>query len=219
MKIHAVSAALLAYVAATLFVPFAVFRLRWHSWPVVFHREADRLQKLVGALLALMASAGVAWAVALSFLPWRALSIWSAPGGVDVAGWSLLGAGCLLEMAGQYSMGASLRVGVDDRKTELVTSGLFAVTRNPVLAGLMISLLGVVLLTPSPWTVMMFLWAASIVAVQVRLEEAHLIRSHAREYLDYAARVGRFVPGLGKINSTDAPSVTGKQPEPVRRPS
>jgi protein-S-isoprenylcysteine O-methyltransferase Ste14 len=36
--------------------------------------------------------------------------------------------------------------------------------------------------------------------MQVRyVEEPYLMRTHGRRYLAYASRVGRFVPGLGKL--------------------
>jgi protein-S-isoprenylcysteine O-methyltransferase Ste14 len=36
--------------------------------------------------------------------------------------------------------------------------------------------------------------------LQVRLvEEPYLIRTHGDEYRAYAARVGRFVPGVGRL--------------------
>jgi protein-S-isoprenylcysteine O-methyltransferase Ste14 len=36
--------------------------------------------------------------------------------------------------------------------------------------------------------------------IQVRLvEEPHLLRAHGSAYGEYASRVGRFVPGLGRL--------------------
>ena len=36
--------------------------------------------------------------------------------------------------------------------------------------------------------------------IQVRLvEEPYLLRQHGDAYRNYAARVGRFVPGLGRL--------------------
>jgi protein-S-isoprenylcysteine O-methyltransferase Ste14 len=38
--------------------------------------------------------------------------------------------------------------------------------------------------------------------IQVRLvEERHLLRAHGDSYRQYAARVGRFVPGLGRLDA------------------
>jgi protein-S-isoprenylcysteine O-methyltransferase Ste14 len=34
---------------------------------------------------------------------------------------------------------------------------------------------------------------------QIMLEEAYLTRTYGDAYRDYARRVGRFVPGIGKL--------------------
>ena len=69
-----------------------------------------------------------------------------------------------------------------------------------------LTLAGVVLLAPSPWSVMGLLWAASLVAMQTRLEEQHLARLRGNAYRAYARRTGRFVPGLGRLADSN-PSV------------
>ena len=40
------------------------------------------------------------------------------------------------------------------------------------------------------------------VSIQARLEEAHLIRLHGAAYRAFAARVGRFLPGVGRLSKT-----------------
>jgi protein-S-isoprenylcysteine O-methyltransferase Ste14 len=80
-----------------------------------------------------------------------------------------------------------------------VTDGLFALCRNPIFLGMFLSLAGVVLVTPAPWTVTGLAVAVALVSLQVRLEERNLVRIHGRAYATYAARVGRFVPGLGRF--------------------
>jgi protein-S-isoprenylcysteine O-methyltransferase Ste14 len=42
---------------------------------------------------------------------------------------------------------------------------------------------------------------ASIVGIEIqvrKIEEPHLATTHGTAYADYASRVGRFVPGVGK---------------------
>jgi protein-S-isoprenylcysteine O-methyltransferase Ste14 len=34
-----------------------------------------------------------------------------------------------------------------------------------------------------------------------RVEEPHLLRVHAATYRDYAARTGRFLPGIGRLGA------------------
>ncbi len=192
-----ITTTVLAYITATILFP--VTRHRWvhGSWPVAFHHDADPFQRLLGALLGLLLAAGAAWAALVG--TGIDLAIWSTPSWLGWLGLALLIAGGALELSGQLSMGASFRVGVDTDQTELVTGGLFALTRNPVFTGLLLAVTGLVLITPSGWTVMGLAWIASLIAIQVRLEEAHLVRSHGAAYLTYASRVGRFWPGLGRL--------------------
>jgi protein-S-isoprenylcysteine O-methyltransferase Ste14 len=152
----------------------------------------------MGVLLTLLLLAGLAWAVLVWSVPREDLGIVRSPGWTEWLGAVLVAAGAALEIAGQATMGRSFRVGIDDRPTELVTTGVFRQVRNPIFTGLLIALSGFVLLTPSPWSFMALLWIGGLIAVQVRLEEAHLLRMHGEPYAIYAGRVGRFLPGVGK---------------------
>jgi protein-S-isoprenylcysteine O-methyltransferase Ste14 len=102
--------------------------------------------------------------------------------------------------AAQISMGRSWRIGVrSDERTALVTHGPFALVRNPIFSCMLWTASALVVLLP---TTLALASAASLliaVELQVRLvEEPHLLRTHGAAYRDYAARVGRFIPGLGK---------------------
>jgi protein-S-isoprenylcysteine O-methyltransferase Ste14 len=98
-------------------------------------------------------------------------------------------------------MGESWRIGVDqDEKTELVTDGAFRVVRNPIFAAMIPAAIGLALMVP---TLVALIGAAGLiiaVELQVRaVEEPYLIRTHGPAYRDYAARVGRFFPGIGRL--------------------
>lgn len=110
--------------------------------------------------------------------------------------------GILGALLAQHSMGDSWRVGVDENETtELVTSGLFAWVRNPIFTFVWLSLLGLVLLVPNAISLV---GAAAIVVgieLQVRaVEEPYLQATHGTAYLEYASRVGRFVPNFGRLS-------------------
>ena len=107
----------------------------------------------------------------------------------------------------QIAMGDSWRIGVDEQeRTALVTSGPFAVVRNPIFAAMLPTSLGLALLVPN--VVALAGLGALLIAleIQVRLvEEPYLLRTHGQAYSQYAARVGRFFPGLGRLQH-DLPS-------------
>ena len=76
---------------------------------------------------------------------------------------------------------------------------------------MLLMLLGLVLLTPSPWSFMGWLWAATLTALQVRVEERHLVALHGEAYARYASRVGRFVPCLGRLSPRGALAVLSRE--------
>ena len=101
----------------------------------------------------------------------------------------------------QAAMGASWRIGVDEReKTLLVTTGPFAVVRNPIFSTMVPAFAGLTLLVPNAAAVAGAAALVAAIEIQVRLvEEPYLLRVHGARYADYASRVGRFVPGTGLL--------------------
>jgi protein-S-isoprenylcysteine O-methyltransferase Ste14 len=123
------------------------------------------------------------------------------PLAVQVIGLVLAVAGLLATLMGQTGMGTSWRVGVDPaERTDLVTTGLFGVVRNPVFSAMVLAQAGVALVVPT-WVTLLGL-VALVVAVQLQVravEEPYLRAVHGPAFENYAARVGRFVPGIGRI--------------------
>lgn len=122
---------------------------------------------------------------------------------VHAAGVALFAAGLAGTLAAQVAMGSSWRIGVDEaEQTALVTDGPFALVRNPIFAAMLPTSLGLVLMVPS-WVALAG-FAALVVALELQVrvvEEPYLARHHGRAYREYAARVGRFVPGTGRLGS------------------
>jgi protein-S-isoprenylcysteine O-methyltransferase Ste14 len=120
----------------------------------------------------------------------------------------LHGAGFLLALLGfaitlisQYQMGASWRVGVDDREvTPLVTTDLFGVVRNPIFTGMLLATAGLLLMVPNVFSAAALSSLIAGLEMQVRwIEEHYLARVHGTRYLTYARLVGRFLPWLGRL--------------------
>lgn len=120
---------------------------------------------------------------------------------VHILGAASLVLGTAGALLAQVSMGESWRVGVDESETtRLVTSGAFAWVRNPVFSFIGLSLLGLVLLVPNATALLAGLLVFVGIELQVRVvEEPALVRTHGADYRAYAARVGRFVPGIGRL--------------------
>lgn len=112
----------------------------------------------------------------------------------SIAGLAIFGA--------QLGMGPSWRIGVsDDQGTDLITSGWFAAVRNPIYTSMIFAWIGFALMVPT-WLGFTALVVAVIgLEMQVRLvEEPYLKRAHGEEFRAYARRVGRFLPGTGRLN-------------------
>lgn len=189
------------------FVSLFVFRtvLQWRHTGSTgvkgFHGEIGSLPWIagvsasVGLALALLAPLG-----ALYGWPGAALLVADDAPHLGGAGLSVLGiVGALLA---QLSMGNSWRVGVDEsERTELVTDRFFAWVRNPIFSFIWISLVGLVLLVPSVLALAALLVTVLGIELQVRtVEEPYLLRTHGATYATYASRVGRFVPGIGRLS-------------------
>jgi protein-S-isoprenylcysteine O-methyltransferase Ste14 len=110
-------------------------------------------------------------------------------------------AGGLAVFGAQLGMGESWRIGVSDEQgTDLVTGGWFSFCRNPIYTAMIIGWTGFALLVPT-W---LGIAAVPVIALglelQVRaVEEPYLIQTHGEAYRAYASRVGRFVPGVGRL--------------------
>ena len=121
--------------------------------------------------------------------------------GVRATGVAIFVVGLVGTLYAQIAMGESWRIGVDEgERTALVTTGPFAVVRNPIFAAMLPASLGLALLVPNIAALAGFGALVLALQIQVRLvEEPYLLRQHGEAYRNYAARVGRFVPGLGRL--------------------
>lgn len=122
---------------------------------------------------------------------------------VNLIGLFVAVAGVNLTIYSQTSMGSSWRIGVDEEeRTALVTTGAFAHVRNPIFSAMIPTALGLAMMVPS--VVSLVALAALVLALelQVRIvEEPYLLRAHGASYRDYASRTGRFIPGIGRLQS------------------
>jgi protein-S-isoprenylcysteine O-methyltransferase Ste14 len=126
---------------------------------------------------------------------------------LDDIAWALVFLGIAGTSWAQAAMGASWRIGVkQDERTELVARGPFRWARNPFFSFMLVTAAGLALYLPNPLSIGAFvsLWLA--IELQVRFaEEPYLRRTHGEAYDAYCRRVGRFVPGLGRVRRDPAP--------------
>ena len=179
---------------------------RYGSSGIVLFRSGRPGQHLREALFVVLAVALLAEASLAAVAPRRlpglvplapaTAAVLRATGTVMV-----LGATALM-LAAQLDLGASWRVGIDEgARPGLVTGGLYRYSRNPIYVAMLAALLGFALLLPSWISLGLLIGAGLGIRRHVRDEEAYLARTYGEEYRRYAARVGRFVPGVGRLRA------------------
>ena len=103
-------------------------------------------------------------------------------------------AGLLLLMWSLISFGKSFRVGIDtEHPDKLITTGVFAVTRNPIYVAFAMILIGQFLIF-SNWILLVYIVAGIwLFHRQVLREEDYLKKHYGKEYIDYCNRVRRYL--------------------------
>lgn len=115
----------------------------------------------------------------------------------DVAAWIGVGlcfSGLLVLLISLVSFGTSFRVGIDvDHPNKLVTTGIFAVSRNPIYVGFGLVLIGEFLVFPN-WVPLVYLAAGTwLFHRQVLREEDFMRKQYGQEYAEYCRGVRRYV--------------------------
>jgi protein-S-isoprenylcysteine O-methyltransferase Ste14 len=154
------------------------------------------------------------WAFRLAFLGavlWPPLRLWTGGFRADpvadllegstasLAGHLFVAIGAAVALVAQYHMGAAWRIGArEGEQGELVQTGPFALSRNPVFVGQAILFAGLFLAFPD--LIQLAISAAVIAAarLQVGIEERVLEGTFGAAYRDYAARVPRWT---GRVRS------------------
>jgi len=109
-------------------------------------------------------------------------------------GWVLLLLSLVSVWIAQSQMANSWRIGIDEKnKTELVTNGLFSISRNPIFLGVMIANIGLFLIIPNAFTLLIVALSMVSINTQIRLEEAFLKTTHRDAYEQYFNKVRRWI--------------------------
>jgi len=109
-------------------------------------------------------------------------------------GVGLCAAGLAVQAWALVSFGRSFRVGIDtEHPGNLITSGAFACSRNPIYVAFWFILLGQFLVFPN-WVLLLYLVAATwLLHRQVLREEAFMGEQYGSAYAEYCAGVRRYL--------------------------
>ena len=188
---------LVAYFFAAFFWRSYVVWKRTGVNPLVF-KGSDNAHDYIGRVFKLLFAAVVA-AVAVYSLSERLYEYltpiaWLEPTWLRWAGVALLLISLAWTVVAQAQMGESWRIDIDEeRRTPLVRKGVFGLSRNPIFLVMMLTLLGLFLVTPNAVTLLVLGLGAVLIQIQVRLEEEFLSGAHGRDYAEYRRDVRRWL--------------------------
>jgi protein-S-isoprenylcysteine O-methyltransferase Ste14 len=111
-----------------------------------------------------------------------------------LVGVALLACSFVIFILALVSFGRSWRVGIDERNPgELVSRGIFAVSRNPIFLSLILYATGSFLINGSLILLVFAVLVAVGVHYQILQEEKFLLGRYGKAYQDYCARTGRYI--------------------------
>ena len=134
----------------------------------------------------------------VGIIPAQLLSItfdWShLPANARFTGFCVGMVGDLIFLISVLCMKDSWRAGIPDRdRTELVTDGIYAFSRNPAFLGFDLQYIGMLLMFCNLLTGMFTVFAIVMLHLQILQEERYLAATFGTAYLDYRHRVFRYL--------------------------
>lgn len=109
-------------------------------------------------------------------------------------GWFLLILSLVVVWLAQSHMRESWRIGIDEiNKSELITTGFFGISRNPIFLGIMIANAGLFMVLPNAFTLLIVCLSTISINTQIRLEEEFLLNEYVEKYINYKERVSRWI--------------------------
>jgi len=116
------------------------------------------------------------------------------PGNIRIVGLALTFTGTLVFIIAMLTMRDSWRAGIPAKdKTEIVTSGIYSISRNPAFFGFDLTYIGFYLAFDNLLLLVATLFVITIIHLQILEEEKFLTYRFGEKYLEYKKRVGRYL--------------------------
>lgn len=117
---------------------------------------------------------------------WNGVLCWL---GITVSGF-----GVLLFILAMAAMRDNWRAGIPESdKTELVTTGIYSLSRNPAFVGFDLMYIGLLAAFFNPVHLFFALYTVIMLHLQILQEEKFLIGAFGDDYLEYMKRTGRYL--------------------------
>ena len=193
------------YFAPLFFLAYLLIAFAWptiRTWrqtginPVTFsntdsaHDYVGKIFKLILALIPLVIVAYFSDQIYPYLLPANYLD----SSNLQFAGIGLFLLSLFWTAIAQMQMGNSWRIGIDSNKhSDLVVSGLFKVSRNPIFLGMIFTLVGFFMMLPNAITLLVMVTGYFLIQIQIRLEEEFLLTQHGSKYQEYKDHTRRLL--------------------------
>lgn len=189
----------MSFILTITFILFAIiFRLlkQYHltgNFGVRFVKtDAPFFEKFFGITFLLSFLNSIIFIVLIHFqqYPWQVYPPVTHHNIIALIGFS----GILITVLAQWQMGVSWRIGVDKTETtELITSGIFTHSRNPIYFGIFLYWFAIILDKPQPILILSALTCWLSIEVIVRkVEEPYLLKVHGEKYTIYYKNTHRY---------------------------
>ncbi len=117
-----------------------------------------------------------------------------------ITGMVSISVGFLLDLLGTITLGTNFRIELPTDETELVTHGIYRLTRNPIVLGVFLLVIGTFFIIPTVIVLLISIFNVLTFNAKAIDEEKFLHRRFGLEYEDYTRKVGRYFSfKLGRI--------------------
>lgn len=111
-----------------------------------------------------------------------------------ITGMISISIGFLFEVLGIIALGINFRIELPTDETELITSGIYRIMRNPIVFGIFLLVIGTFLIIPTVIVLLICIFNILTFNSKAIDEEKFLLRRFGEEYKNYSNKIGRYLP-------------------------
>ncbi len=111
-----------------------------------------------------------------------------------LTGMIIISIGFIFEILGILALGINFRIELPTDDTELITSGIYRVMRNPIVFGIFLLVIGSFLIIPTGITLLIGIFNIFTFNSKAIAEEKYLLSKFGEDYRNYKNSVGRYLP-------------------------